>query len=135
MSTPETISGGGRQTGDGLSAAESKLGGALALIHKILPHLDEPDHAVRVQNDLRRAIAFIESAREAHALDSGVRVGDQAYASVEAETVAAIAAAIAVLLGRPFKLVSVQPLFVPPPHLNVWAFEGRTQIFMSHKVR
>ena len=21
------------------------------------------------------------------------------------------------------------------PHLNVWAVEGRTQIFMSHKVR
>ena len=130
MTTPETAGGD-----DGLSKAESNLGKALALIHSILRHVDEPDHAVRVQTALRHAATFIESAREAHALDSGVTVSSQAHASVDAEIVAVISAAVAVLLGRPFKLVAVQPLAIPPPHLNVWAFEGRTQIFTSHKVR
>jgi len=77
----------------------------------------------------------IEAAREAHALETGVVVGSGANASVESETVAVIAAALAVLLGRPYKLVAVNPLAVPAPHLNVWALEGRTQIFISHKVR
>jgi hypothetical protein len=134
MNTPETASDDG-QGGDGLSAAESSLGKALALIHRVLPHIDESDHAVRVQAALHQAAAFIESAREAHALNTGVTVSSQAHAAVELETVAVIAAAIAMLLGRPYKLVAVQPLVIPPPHLNVWAFEGRTQIFMSHKVR
>src|SRR5450631_4417155 len=101
MSTPEKTSNSGRPGDSGLSVAELKLGSVLALIHRILPHIDEPDHAVRVQTDLRRAAALIESAREAHSLDTGVTVGSQAAASVTAETVAVIAAAIAVLLGRP----------------------------------
>jgi hypothetical protein len=134
MSTSEREANSG-QDGDELSVAESNLGGALALIHRVLPHIDEPDHAVRVQAALRQAATLVESAREAHALNTGVTVGSQAHASVESETVAVIAAAIATLLGRPYKLVAVQPLAIPPPHLNVWAFEGRTQIFMSHKFR
>ncbi len=134
MSNQATPSDGG-QAGDDMSAAELNLGKTLALIHHVLPHIDEPDHAVRVQESLRRAVAFLEAAREAHALETGVMVGSGAHASVEPGTVAVIAAAIAVLLGRPFRLVSVNPLAVPAPHLNVWAVEGRTQIFMSHKVR
>jgi hypothetical protein len=120
---------------DDLSAAELNLGKALALIHHVLPYIDEPDHAVRVQSSLRKVATFVDAAREAHALETGVQVGSQAHASVEAETVAAIAAAIAVLLGRPYRLIEVHPLAVPAPHLNVWALEGRTQIFMSHRVR
>lgn len=118
-----------------MSTAELNLGKTLALIHHVLPHIDEPDHAVRVQGSLRRAVAFLEAAREAHALETGVIVGSGAHASVESETVAVIAAAIAVMLGRPYRLLSVNPVATPAPHLNVWAMEGRTQIFMSHKVR
>jgi hypothetical protein len=135
MSTSEITPRGSGQGDDGLSPAESSLGRALALIHRVLPHIDEPDHAVRVQAALRQAVTLVESAREAHALDTGVTVDSMAHVAVESETVAIIAAAIAMFLGRPYRLVAVQPLAVPPPHLNVWAFEGRTQIFMSHKVR
>jgi hypothetical protein len=134
MSNQATPAGSGLNE-DGLSAAELNLGKTLALIHHVLPHIDEPGHAVRVQASLRRAVAFLEAAREAHALETGVMVGSEAHVSVESETVAVIAAAIAVLLGRPYRLVAVNPLAVPAPHLNVWALEGRTQIFMSHKVR
>jgi len=130
MSTTETSLGG-----YGLSAAESSLGQALAVIHCVLPHLNESDYAVRVQAALRHAAGFIEAARKAHAQDTGLPVTANAQETVEAETVAVIAAAISVLLGTAYKVVAVQPLVVPPPHLNVWAFEGRTQLFMSHKVR
>ncbi len=122
-------------TDDGLSAVESNLGQALALIHRVLPHLDEPDHATRVQSALHRAAALIEAAQKDHALSIGVSVGSQASATVEPEIVAVVAAAVAVLLGRPHQVLAMQALTVPPPHVNVWAFEGRTQIFMSHRVR
>ena len=57
-------------------------------------------------------------------------------ALVGPQIAAVIAAAISVVLDRPYRLVSVQQVTVPVvPHLNVWAVEGRTQIFMSHKVR
>jgi hypothetical protein len=29
----------------------------------------------------------------------------------------------------------VQQVVTPVPHLNVWALEGRTEIFHSHKIR
>ena len=55
---------------------------------------------------------------------------------VAPEIAAVIAAAVSVVLDRPFRLVAVQQVPVPAvPHFNVWAFEGRTQIFQSHKVR
>ena len=132
MSKPDTALGG---DGEDLSAAELNLGKALTLIHHVLPRIDEADHAARVQSALRKAVHFLEAAREAHAMETGVVVEREAHASAEPEIVAAITAAVAVLLGRPFKLVGVQPLAVPAPHLNVWAVEGRTQIFMSHRVR
>jgi predicted phosphoribosyltransferase len=47
-----------------------------------------------------------------------------------------IAAAVSVALDQPYRLVAVQQVTAPVvPHLNVWAVEGRTQIFMSHRVR
>ncbi len=79
-----------------------------------------------------------ESARLAHQQDMATRVpgvAGLAQTSVESEIVAVITAAIAIILDRPFRLVSVQPLAVSESHLNVWALEGRTQIFHSHKVR
>lgn len=52
------------------------------------------------------------------------------------ETIAVIAAAIAVVLGRPHRVVSVhQTQQAPLPEVNVWALEGRMKQFMSHKVR
>jgi hypothetical protein len=55
-------------------------------------------------------------------------------ATVEPEIIAVIAAAVAVVLGRPYRVVSVQasPL---APQGNVWALEGRIEQFMSHRVR
>jgi hypothetical protein len=54
---------------------------------------------------------------------------------VDLEIVAVIAAALAAVFDKPHKVVSVQPVAVPAPHLNVWAFEGRIELTMSHRVR
>jgi hypothetical protein len=51
------------------------------------------------------------------------------------EILAIIAAAIAVVLGQPYRVVSVQSAAAPMPELNVWALEGRMDQFKSHKVR
>lgn len=120
--------------------AESHLGHVLALIHRILPRLDEPGRAGEVQAALRQAASLLEAARAAHAQSAtagpGAGLTVQAVSTrVEPEIVAVIAAAIAVLFDRPCRLVSVQQVTAPAPHLNVWALEGRTQIFQSHKVR
>ena len=55
--------------------------------------------------------------------------------SFPAEIAAVIAAAIAVVLDTPHRVLSIQPAYASPPHLNVWAFEGRTEIFQSHRIR
>jgi hypothetical protein len=137
MTNPENASNlAGAQ--DGLSAAELRLGQVLALIHRVLPRLEEPDRAAEVQAALGKAGALLESARQAHASQrtAGTTAPNQRVAtSVEPEIAAVIAAAVAVLFNRPYRLVSVQQVATPVPHLNVWALEGRTQIFQSHKVR
>ena len=123
---------------DELSAAELNLGKALVLLQRLLPRLDEPGRAADVQADLRNAGACIEAARLAHAQHLTLRragTASQAQPSIDAETAAIISAAIASVLSRPYRLVSVEPVAAPAPHFNVWAFEGRTQIFQSHKVR
>jgi hypothetical protein len=51
------------------------------------------------------------------------------------EIVAVIAAAIAAVLDKPHRVVSVQRVTVPAPHMNVWAFEGRVELSMSHRIR
>jgi hypothetical protein len=120
-----------------LSAAETQLGRALAFIHRELPRLEQPERAAEVQAGLQQAIAALEQARTAHAGRGSAPLGTQTVAtSVGPEISAVIAAAISVFLDRPYRLVAVQQVTAPVvPHLNVWAFEGRTQIFMSHKVR
>jgi hypothetical protein len=125
---------------DGPSAVESQLGQVLALIHRILPRLDEPQRAGEVQSALRKAVALLDSACQAHqqgTADLSVRLASaQAVGTdVAPEIAAVIAAAVAVLFKQPYRLVSVHQVSVPVPHLNVWALEGRTQIFQSHKVR
>jgi len=120
---------------DGLSAAETNLGKALVLIQRVLPWLDEPSRAARAQADLSRAAALVESARLAHEQQPSTRRAGAALASVDSETAAVIAAAIAAVLGSPHRLLSVSPANAPASNLNVWAIEGRTQIFQSHRVR
>jgi hypothetical protein len=82
----------------------------------------------------------LESARQSHEHETASRKGlgmpvQRVATGVEPEIAAVIAAAVAVLFDRPYRLVSVQQVSTPVPHLNVWALEGRTQIFQSHKVR
>ena len=54
---------------------------------------------------------------------------------VDLEVVAVIAAAISAVLDKPHRIVSVQRVAMPPPHLNVWAFEGRVELTTSHRIR
>jgi hypothetical protein len=52
------------------------------------------------------------------------------------ELLAVIAAAISVVLGRPYQVVAVQQASsARTPEINVWALEGRMEQFKSHKVR
>ncbi|HLH56890.1 MAG TPA: hypothetical protein VKY92_25120 [Verrucomicrobiae bacterium] len=124
-------------TGGPLAEAEASLGQALAIIHRILPKLDEASRASEVGAALQRATGCLESARQAHrrlfAAESAQ--GASVPASLDSELVAVISAAVAAVLDRPYRLVSVQPVAAAVPHLNVWALEGRTQIFQSHKIR
>jgi hypothetical protein len=132
----ETLTTGGN-TND-LSPLEANLGKALVLIQRILPHLDDPARGPQVAAALRQASTCLESARHLHELalapKSGV-VQDRVATGVAPEIAAVIAAAVAVLFDKPYRLVSVHQVETPAPYLNVWALEGRTQIFQSHKVR
>ena len=123
---------------DGLAQAEANLGQALALIHRVLPRLDEPARLAEVQSALQKAAGCVEVARQLH--QRSLALGKAAVAGavqtgLPPEIVAVISAAVAAVLERPYRLVSVQPVAPPVPHLNVWALEGRTQIFQSHKIR
>lgn len=54
---------------------------------------------------------------------------------VDLEIVAVIAAALAAVFDKPHRVLSVQPVSVPVPHMNVWAFEGRIELTTSHRIR
>jgi hypothetical protein len=123
------------ETAEGLTASESSLGKALALIHRVLPLLQQPERALDVQKTLRNAAALIEAARLAHAGQVGLNPAPAPGDLVETEIVAVVAAAVAAMLDRPHRIISVVPVDISAPHLNVWAFEGRSQLFVSHKVR
>jgi hypothetical protein len=122
------------------SILEARLGQVLALIHRILPRLDEPSRGAEVQAALRKAGSLIESARQVHAQETAAppiaaSSPQRVATEVAPEIAAVIAAAVSVLFNRPYRLVSVQQVTTPVPHLNVWALEGRTQIFQSHRIR
>ena len=120
--------------GDSLTEAEASLGQALVLIHRALPRLEEAHRANEVQAALQKAVGCVELARQAH--QRALAIGKSAIQTgLESELVAVISAAVAAVLDRPYRLVSVQPASAAVPHLNVWALEGRTQIFQSHKIR
>jgi len=120
---------------DDLTASESNLGKALVLIQRALPNLRVRDRAAEAQSLLRAAASMVEAARQSHAGETGIHAAPAASALVESEIVAVIAAAVAALVGVPHRVISVVPAEVVTPHLNVWAFEGRSQLFVSHKVR
>jgi hypothetical protein len=136
MSKDPSLNLAASELGAGMAEAESNLGQALAIIHRILPRLDEASRAAEVQAALLKAAGCLESARQSHQRSfRSSRTPSAVQTRVEEETVAVISAAIAAIFDRPYRLVSVQPVTAPVPHLNVWALEGRTQIFQSHKIR
>jgi hypothetical protein len=123
---------------DALTEAETNLGRALAAIHRVLPRLEESGRAAEVQSALKKAADCIELARQSHQrimTQGNPGMAASVHTGLEPELVAVISAAVAAVLDRPYRLVSVQPLAAAVPHLNVWALEGRTQIFQSHKIR
>jgi hypothetical protein len=140
MNATETRSAGTTTAANDVSTTEAELGKVLALIHRVLTRIDDVTRTAEVQSILSKAAACLEAARLAHAGDSAARNGaatqlQKVATGVDAEIAAVIAAAIAVLFDQPYRLVSVQPVATPVPYLNVWALEGRTQIFQSHKIR
>jgi len=137
MSKQETSPPANSELDDGLPASEASLGKALAIIHHVLPWLDQAGRAREVQAALQKAASFVERARQFHAQELSLSASGAPGATadlVDSEIVVIIAAAVAALIGAPHRVVSVTSIEVPP-HLNVWAYEGRTQLFMSHKVR
>ncbi|MFO1500539.1 MAG: hypothetical protein U1G07_19510 [Verrucomicrobiota bacterium] len=125
---------------DDPASAEERLGQTLGLIHRILARIDDPSRSADVQLAFRRAAGLLEAARQAYEgsgapLPSAPGGSQRVATEVDPEIAAVIAAAVSVLFNRPYRLVSVQPIVTPVPHLNVWALEGRTQIFQSHKIR
>ena len=116
---------------DDIPPAEVHLGKALALIHRVLPRLEEEEHAEAVQTALRQAVAQVTAAKALHERT----VLSRRSASVEGETLALIAAAVAVVLGRPHRVLDVKPAGLPVSWVNAWAIEGRFQHYSSHNVR
>jgi hypothetical protein len=117
---------------DPVGATETHLGRALALIHKVLPGLDDLDRASAVQSAMEQAAAEIAAARSAHE----AAIAARRPAPVEGELLALIAAAVAVVVGRPHRVLDVRSS-TPPAVMwvNAWTMEGRFQHYSSHKVR
>jgi hypothetical protein len=122
-----------------LSTVEQHVGHALAIIHRVLPRLDDPARASEVQAGFEKAITALKNACAVYGSPEAASAvaTTTAGAVVAPEIAAVIAAAVSVVLGQPYRLLDVQKVSLPEviSHLNVWAFEGRTQIFTSHKVR
>ncbi|MCC7377296.1 MAG: hypothetical protein IT581_21720 [Verrucomicrobiales bacterium] len=116
---------------DPLSAAEAHLGRALALLHRVIPRLDDVERADAVQSTLDHALKEITTARDAHQKT----MASLRPAPVEGEILALIAAAVAAVLGRPHRLLGVQKVAPSVTWVNAWAMEGRFQHYSSHKVR
>jgi hypothetical protein len=138
MNKQENTTASGAQVRGDLTPLEENLGKVLVLIQRVLPRLEEAARASEVQAALRQAGTCLESARRAHELQNAPQAPatpQRVATGVAPEIAAVIAAAISVLFDRPYRLVSVQQVETPVPYLNVWALEGRTQIFQSHKIR
>jgi len=55
--------------------------------------------------------------------------------TIPPEIIAVIAAAIAAMIETPHRLIHVKEASFPVPHFNVWAYEGRAQLSLSHRIR
>src|SRR5437868_1052728 len=95
---------GGNAAGDALAEVESKLGQVLALIHRVLPRLEDSSRAADVQTSFQKAAVCLESARQAHQQISAPAQAAAGFVPtrVAAETVAIISAAVAAVLDRPY---------------------------------
>lgn len=124
---------------EAMAEVDTNLGQLLVVLQRLLPRLDDPERAEDVHSGLSTAAGCLESARKAYekflAQARTTVLSASGQPKVESEIVAVIAAAISAMLGQPYKLLSVEPVPTAAPHLNVWALEGRTQIFQSHKIR
>lgn len=93
--------------------------------------MDDVQRAAEVEALLQSATAQIESARGAHA-----RWAEATRpAMAEGEIMAIIAAAVAVSVGRPHRVLDVRQAAPTVMWVNAWAIEGRFQHYSSHKVR
>ena len=93
------------QPPDDLSPAESNLGKVLALIHRVLPRLDDPARKAEVQSALGKAASLLEAARAAHSggVASLPPIGAQQVATAQCERRHAdTAGAPAAATGRPW---------------------------------
>lgn len=115
---------------DSIAASERHLGRALAIIHRHLPRLDDPDRADAVQAALEAAAAEISAARTAHA----AAMAELRPAPPNDEILAIIAAAVALTVRRPHRVVDVRTT-PAVAWVNAWTIEGRFQHYLSHKVR
>jgi hypothetical protein len=102
----------------------------LSLIHRVLPRLDEVERLDGVQAALQQALEELGAARAAHQ-----KWGAALRPAIDGETVALVAAAVAMVLGRPHRLLGVQPVTPVVSWVNAWVMEGRFQHYSSHKIR
>lgn len=116
---------------DGFLATEAHLGRALTAIHRGLARLGDDEYADSVQGNLERARAELDAACAGHRAAVAARRGE----GLDPEIVAVIAAAVAVLIRQPHRVVGVQPVGPPASWGSAWAIEGRFEHYSSHKVR
>ena len=124
-------SSGNMSTPPNLSPAEAHLGQALALIHRVLPRLDEAGRYDEVQSALQQTASAIESARAAHEQ----ALAGQRPATTNGELLAIISAAVAVVLDRPYRVLDVKRTAPVVTWVNAWAIEGRFAHYSSHRIR
>lgn len=116
---------------DLVSTTELHLGRALALIHRVLPRLEEVERADAVLAALQQAATEVATAAAHHERTMASR----RPAPLEGELLALIAAAVAVVIGRPHRVLSIEKAVPVVTWVNAWAIEGRFQHYSSHKVR
>lgn len=129
MTTPHSRPGGPPQAPP--QEIEERLGRTLTSIHRLLPLLGDVRKAETVQGLLRTAAEQAEAARTAHSR----WIEEIRPAAPGPETLALIAAALAVVLGRPHRVLGIQKASPSVTWVNAWAIEGRFQHYSSHKVR
>lgn len=122
------------QPQDTVTDPELHLAKALALIHRVLPRLDEQERFDSVQAALRRATDELTAARTSHA-HAHSRALDPCGIDLDAELVAVIAAAVAAVLDAPHHLVDISPVRPSPAWASAWTMEGRFKHHSSHRVR